>query len=90
MAKRKPPTRPTFTGDEEELEEWAEHWGVSVNEAEDLLEHLSESTDLYEPPLDDYGRPDADYMLDLADKIDIDVSDLYDMYYGYPPGSHGK
>lgn len=72
--------------DEDELQEWADQWGVSLDEAESLLEYLEESTDLYDPPLDDYGRPDADYMLDLADELDIDVSDLYDLYYGYVPG----
>lgn len=77
-------------GDEDELEEWAEQWGVSVDQAEDMLEYLEESTDLFDPPLNDYGRPDDDYMLELAETLDIDVSDLYDMYYGYPPGSHGR
>ena len=76
--------------DEEELEEWAELWGVTPSEAEDLLDYIEESTDLFEPPLGDYGRPDADYMLDLADVLDVDVSDLYDLYYGYAPGSHGR
>lgn len=73
--------------DEDELQEWADQWGVSVEEAEDLLEYISESTELFDPPLDDFDRPDPDYMLDLADELDIDVSDLYDLYYGYTPGS---
>lgn len=72
--------------DEEELEEWAEQWGITVDEAEDFFDYISESTDLFDPPLDDDGRPDDDYMLDLAEALDIDVSDLYDMYYGYGPG----
>lgn len=37
-----------------------------------------------------FDIPDPDYMEALADALDIDISDLYDMYYGYPPGSHGK
>lgn len=73
-------------GDEDELEEWAEQWGVSVNEAEDMLEYLEESTNIFDPPLNDYGIPDDDYMNELADTLGIDVSDLYDMYYGYSPG----
>jgi hypothetical protein len=73
-------------GDEDELEEWAEQWGVSVNEAEDMLEYLEESTNIFDPPLNDYGYPDDDYMNELADTLGIDVSDLYDMYYGYSPG----
>lgn len=92
--KRKPapkpkPTKPRYVpvvGDEDELEEWAEQWGVSVDQAEDLLEYIEESTDLFDPPLDDFGRPDDDYMLDLAEALEIDVSDLYDLYYGCTPG----
>lgn len=34
-----------------------------------------------------YPQVDPDYMTDLAEAIDVDVSDLYDMYYGYAPGS---
>lgn len=37
-----------------------------------------------------FDIPDPDFMDALADAIDIDISDLYDMYYGYPPGSHGR
>ncbi len=28
-------------------------------------------------------RPQPDYMQEIADQFDIDISDLYDMYYGY-------
>lgn len=73
-------------GDEDELEEWAEQWGVTVDQAEDLLEYIEESTNLFDPPLDDEGRPDDEYMLELAEVLDIDVSDLYDLYYGCTPG----
>lgn len=68
--------------DEEDLEEFAEEWGVTVNEAESILEQINEQ-DLFNVPVDDDGRPDDDYMLELADYLDIDVSDLYDLYYGY-------
>lgn len=74
--------------DEEDL---AELWGVDVDDVEDLLEAAGldlETVDAYlDVPLDDDDRPDPDYMLDLADSLDLDVSDLYDMYYGYAPGS---
>lgn len=89
--KPKPPPKQRLTyipvvGDEDELEEWAEQWGVSVDEAESILEYIEESSNLFDPPLDDYGHPDDDYMQELAEVLDIDVSDLYDLYYGYTPG----
>ena len=71
--------------DDEDLEEYAALWGVTEEEAEDVLE---ESVDAFaNVPLDDYGRPDADYMANLSEDFDIDISDLYDLYYGYVPGS---
>lgn len=81
-----------FEYDEEDIEELAEQWGVTPAEAESLLEVLEEQeeTDIFNVPTDRFDRPDDDYMLELADYLDIDVSDLYDMYYGYPPGSHGR
>jgi hypothetical protein len=33
-----------------------------------------------------YDIPDPDYMADLAEDLDLDISDLYDLYYGYTPG----
>ena len=33
-----------------------------------------------------YDIPDPDYMRELADALDIDISDLYDMYYYGPEG----
>lgn len=80
--------------DEEELEAWAEQWGVSVDEAEDILEAiaLGDDSDLFNVPLDENGRPDPEAMRELSDEldeyfdIDISVHDLYDLYYGYTPG----
>lgn len=37
-----------------------------------------------------YPVPDDDEMLDYAEYLDVDISDLYDIYYGYPVGSHGR
>lgn len=31
----------------------------------------------------DYREDVADYLEGLADEYDVDISDLYDMYYGY-------
>lgn len=76
---------PPVDYDEEDIEEYAALWGVSYEEAEAVLE---ESTDVFaNVPLDDYGRPDIDYMSELADLFDVEVSDLYDLYYGCTPGS---
>lgn len=90
--------------DDEELEELADEWGVSVDEAEALLETMGEEyveehrgqedwdwLDLDDIPVvgetpGGYDMPDPDYMWDLAEDLDVDVSDLYDLYYGYAPG----
>lgn len=72
--------------DEEELEELAELWNVSVDEVEDLLENISpdfETMSLIE--VRDYI--DAMYEALEAAGWDGDLSDLWDMYYGYEPGS---
>lgn len=74
-----------MTDDEEELyEELAERWGVDPEDVEALQEALDFDLSLLEEiPLDDEGLPDDDYMNELADDLDLDISDLYDMYYGY-------
>jgi hypothetical protein len=83
--------------DEDELaEDLAERWNVDIDDVYDLadrwgfdsLDDLDEATEdfggIWDVP-DDDGIPDPDYMMDLADSLDVDVSDLYDMYYGYEP-----
>jgi len=72
--------------DEEDLEEYAELWGVEPGDVEDLAELLDEAPD--EMTRDEL----RDYIDDLYDVLtdegfDLDVSDLWDMYYGYAPGS---
>lgn len=80
-------------------EDFAEEYGVSLDDAEDLLEAIVESgpewdawreddsADTWEDivPLDDAGHPDDEFMEWLAEQWDLDISDLYDMYYGYDP-----
>lgn len=71
--------------DEDELDEWSDILGISPDEVEDLFDAIGSegvefSYEFTEEELDDY-------LNDLADLVDLDVSDLYDMYYGYTPGS---
>jgi len=58
-------------------------------DAEDLAEDLG--IDLEDDFWDAFDpNKDPDVFDDLSDILDIDVSDIYDMYYGYAPGSHGR
>lgn len=82
-------------------EDLAEEYGITIDEAEDLLEaiidsgeeweawgewHDEQETDaLWDVPLDEQGDPDDEFMQELAERFEIDISDLYDMYYGYEP-----
>ena len=77
--------------DEDELEEFAEDHGITVDEAEDFLDAIEES-DAWEEikELDPGSEEFEESMLEMAEYLDVDVSDLYDMYYGYPIGSHGR
>jgi len=72
--------------DDDELEEYAELWGVSTDEVEDLFEQLDpdfETASLEE--IRDYI--DSLYEALVESGWDGDVSDLWDMYYGYEPGA---
>ncbi len=71
--------------DDSTVEEYAELWGVSPEEVEALSEELDLTPD--EMSKDEL----RDYIDDLYDALtgegwDLDVSDLWDMYYGYAPG----
>jgi hypothetical protein len=74
--------------DEDELAEYAELWGVDVEQVEDLFEAISQDDiDFSEMSLVDV----QEYIQDLHDTLeeqgfDVDISDLWDMYYGYTPG----
>jgi hypothetical protein len=69
---------------EELYEAIAEQWGVPVDVAEQAVSGGVVGT---QEELVDY----LEELHDLLDNLgyDIDVSDLWDMYYGYTPGSHG-
>lgn len=54
-------------------------------DAEDLAEDLG-----LDPEDDFWDEFDEDDYDELADMLDLDVSDIYDMHYGYEPGSHGR
>lgn len=69
--------------DDDDIEYYADLWGVEEREAEHYLEWIAEFED---EGVDEYGNPDPDYMDWLAHEFEIDISDLYDMYYGYIPG----
>lgn len=65
-----------------DIEDLAEALGV---DPEDLAEELGIDID------DDFWEsfdPDEDPEVfdELAELLDLDVSDIYDMYYGYAPG----
>jgi len=82
--------------DEEDIEYYATLWDVEPEQVEALLDVLDpndltrafeEGPELHDEiwddfPLDEHGRPDPDYMFELAELFDVDVSDLYDLYYG--------
>lgn len=68
--------------DDDDIEYYAELWGVDDDDAEHYLDVIAE----FEENNGYEGAPDPDYMEWLADEFGYDVSDLYDMYYGYTPG----
>ena len=72
--------------DEEELDELAELWGVSPDEVEDLLEVLDIDFETMSLP------EVATYIDSLYEALeeqgwDGELSDLWDLYYGYTPGA---
>jgi hypothetical protein len=72
--------------DDDEVSEYAELWGVSEGDVEALAEELDASPDeMSKDELRDYI--DALYDALVDEGWDLDVSDLWDMYYGYAPGS---
>jgi DNA-directed RNA polymerase specialized sigma subunit len=69
---------------EEEREDLADEFGVSVEELDYLDSQLDRDIDAWgEVPIDEDGRPDPDYFEVMALELGVDVSDLYDWYYGY-------
>ena len=82
---------PYFKGvelDEDELESLAEHWGVSADDVEDLFEQVHESFEVSDlNDVSEYLEALRDFLDELG--YDVDISDLWDMYYGYTPGGEG-
>lgn len=79
-------SEPTFEPEDDDLEEYAELWDVEPEDVEALFDVVD---------LEDFGGMTqeelASYIDDLYDELidegfDLDVSDLWDMYYGYGPG----
>lgn len=80
-----------------DIEDLAEAMGV---DPEDLAEDLGyssleaaeyERADMSFGDISDWDPQDlAEYAPELAELWDVDISDVYDMYYGYEVGSHGS
>lgn len=71
--------------DEDDVDEYAELWGVAPAEVEALADELDMAPDeMTKDELADYI--DALYDALVDEGWDLDVSDLWDMYYGYAPG----
>lgn len=80
----------TDEGDRDEaIAEWADDLGLDYDDAESLFDTIGGDPDSWDVPMVG-DRPDPDYFEELAEAYDLDVSDLYDMFYGYEPGSHGR
>lgn len=80
------PSRGGIEVDEDELQELADLWGVSENEVEDLLEALDQDFELMTlPEIREYIDALGDALEDQG--WDGDISDLWDLYYGYVPGT---
>jgi hypothetical protein len=72
--------------DDDDLDEYAELWGVEPEDVEALFDAIE---------VEDFDAKTSDelrtYIDDLYDALvddgwELDVSDLWDMYYGYAPG----
>jgi len=70
--------------DEEDL---AELWGVDVDDVLDLAAQLGlhdiADFDWMSEVAEADGSANRDSMLEMADYLDVDVHDLYNLYYGY-------
>jgi hypothetical protein len=70
----------------EDIYDLAEAMGV---DAEDIADAIGVRLEDVEDA-EFWKSLDDDELNEVADIIDIDVSWLYDMKFGYEPGSHGK
>ena len=75
--------------DDDEIDEYAELWGVEPEEVEALFDAIAtedfEFSDMSQSELTDYI--DSLYDQLTGEGWELDVSDLWDMYYGYSPGA---
>lgn len=73
--------------DEDELEELAEEWGVDPDTAEAMWSTLDEEAQaIWSGPHEALtGAELESYLDDLAEILDIDIHDLYEMWHGYEP-----
>lgn len=74
--------------DDDDFEELAELYGVTPEEVEALYDTLGDFESIDDLTQDELTA----YIDDLYDALvaegyDLDVSDLWDMYYGYTPGA---
>ncbi len=71
---------------EGDINDLADALGV---DAEDIAEAVG--IDLEDDYWEQFDPNEDPYVFDdLAEILDLDVSDIWDMYYGYEPGSHGR
>lgn len=76
--------------DDDDFEELAELYGVEPEDVEALYDTLGDfetAGDLTQEELTDYIDSLYDALVAEGWGDDLDVSDLWDMYYGYTPGS---
>jgi DNA-directed RNA polymerase sigma subunit (sigma70/sigma32) len=75
--------------DDEDFEELAKLYGVTPEEVEALYETLGDDVafdDMTQDELTEYIDSLYDALVDAGWGESLDVSDLWDMYYGYTPG----
>lgn len=75
--------------DDDDFEELAELYGVTPEDVEALYDTLGDDFESIDYLMQDELTAYIDDLYDalVAEGYDLDVSDLWDMYYGYTPGS---
>jgi hypothetical protein len=75
--------------DDDDFEELAELYGVSPADVEALYDAIGDFApeDLTQDELTEYIDSLYDALVDAGWGDSLDVSDLWDMYYGYTPGT---
>lgn len=72
---------------EDDLEDLADEWGVDTDLAEAMVRGLdADQLEVWEGPHDAMTAAELDdYLGELAEILDIDIHDLYEMWHGYEP-----